>query len=343
MSHQEAEITFPVSCLDMRGAIATARELWALPLAQQYVIDFKPLRWVEPFGMLYFSRQLRAFSDSRKPAKCRAVNYEKQGYAAHMGFFQAFGLNVGKELGEVAGTDRYIPITELNIRGLHIEAGGSDVDVREVIEHRCAQLASVLTHNEGGAIQSTLSYSLREIFRNVVEHSRADSIWFAAQYWPTKQLVELSILDEGIGIRAGLSRNPHLSIQNDEDAIRLALLPGISGIAFEGGPRLRNDEWANSGYGLFMTSQLCARGGSFMLCSGERGILLDGNRDEAFDVAFSGTAIRLGIFVPEVQSLNAALEGLRRRGREIAGELAHAANLSASMSSRMLAKDFPSS
>ncbi|MEM5434723.1 hypothetical protein [Paraburkholderia diazotrophica] len=329
-----------VKRLDLNGAIAAARELEGFPEAPLYVIDFGSLEWTEPFGLLFFARKLRKFADGRKPSRCRAINFQEHAYAAHMGFFQSFGLDFGKDPGEALGNTRYIPITSMRIDDLEREAASDYVDVRDTIEARCASLATVLTHSEGGALQHTLGYSLREIFRNVLEHSQADAIWYAAQYWPTKGLVELSILDEGVGIRQSLSRNPHLSIRNDEDALRYALLPGVSGAAFRGGPRQRRDEWANSGYGLFMTSQICARGGNFVICSGASGMLLENGVEKSLAVNIAGTALRLQIHVPELCALNEALEDLRKRGAAIAGELRHNANLTASMSSRMLSKDF---
>lgn len=337
-----AVVTFPVKCLDLDGSLEAARDLWALPTGADYVIDFGPLKWLEPFGMLYFARQLRTFADQRKPSRCQAINHHNHGYAAHMGFFQSFGLKFGNEAGAASGSTVYIPITELNIRTLHIEAGQSQVLVQEIIERHCAKLAAVLARNEGGALQHTLGYSLREILRNVIEHSNADSIWYAAQYWPAKQLVELSILDQGLGVRTTLSRNPHLGINNDEDAMRLALKPGVSGRAYEGGPKLRDDAWANSGYGLFMTSQICARGGSFAVCSGDRGLLLTAEDEKVFDAGFAGTAIRLCIYVPEVRALNEALTEFSKRGAALTEQSGKSTGMTASMSSRMLAKDFSS-
>ncbi|WP_063888780.1 hypothetical protein [Burkholderia stagnalis] len=334
------ELVLKVRRLDLNGAVETSRELCLFPEASLYTIDFGPLEWVEPFGLLFFARQLRIFSDRRKPNRCRAINHHVHGYAAHMGFFQSFGLDFGNDPGEAPGNTRYVPITSSRIADLEREAVENCVDVRDVIERKCATLATVLTHNEEGDVQNTLGYSLREIFRNVLEHSQADTIWYAAQYWPSKEVVELSILDQGVGVRKSLSRNPHLSIHDDEDAIRFALLPGVSGVAFRGAPRQRRDVWANSGYGLFMTSQLCSRGGSFMICSGTSGLLLKNGVESKFPVDFEGTALRLQIYVPQIRGLNEELEDLRKRGATIAGELRHTANLTASLSSRMLSKDF---
>lgn len=327
------EVRFPVVRLDLQGALRAAIELSILPGADCYAIDFSPLEWIEPFGMLYFARQLRTFADRVKPARCRAIGHERHGYAAHMGFFQSFGLSFGNDPGQAAGNDRYIPITSIRIRDLHIEACQSGVDVREILEQRARQMARVLSHGESGQVEVTLAYSLREILRNVIEHANADEVWYAAQYWPAKRLVELSILDQGWGVRKALSRNPHLAINSDEEAIRLSLLPGISGVAFEGQQRARNDAWANSGYGLFMTSQLCARGGSFLLCSGSTALSQEGGREVLMQADFRGTAIRMCLFVPEIGALGPVLSELNKKGTAIAGELQYPANLTASRSS----------
>jgi len=198
------------------------------------------------------------------------------------------------------------------------------------------KLAGVLVRENSGPVYETLGYSLREIFRNVLEHSEADAIWYAAQYWPTKGWVELSILDEGVGIAATLRRNPHLKITSDADALQYALLPGISGVAYKGGPKQRKDPWANSGYGLFMTSQLCLRGGTFVIISGNGGLLLQNHEQSKLESELRGTAIRLQFHVPDIKDLSGALEQLRERGAEIAGTLKQSANISASMSSRMI-------
>jgi hypothetical protein len=341
MTDTTDEVKFYVDRLDLEGALAASRKLWELPEHTSYLIDFSQLSWIEPFGMLYFARQLRAFVDARKPAKCRVAGHEKHGYAAHMGFFQSFGLNFGKDAGEAPGSTAYIPITELKLRELHVEAGQRQLEVQEIIEERCSRLATVLSRSKDGPLHETLTFSLREILRNVAEHSNADSIWYAAQYWSKKNLVELSILDQGLGIRKTLSRNPHLTINSDEDALRLSLLPGVSGRAYVGGPKLRNDEWANSGYGLFMTSQICAKGGSFVICSGADGLQLTKDGERKLNVGFDGTAIRLCISTLEVESLNDALTKLNEQGKAITQDQPAATRLTASMASRMLSDKFP--
>ena len=140
----------------------------------------------------------------------------------------------------------------------------------EIIEGEARRIAYMLTRSDDGAITETLTYAVREIMRNVVEHGQASHIWYAAQYWPTKNKVEVSILDEGVGLLPSLSRNPRLHVDSNQKAIILALQPGVSGIPKE--KRRRSDGgWVNSGYGLFMTSSLCQAGGDFTICNGALG------------------------------------------------------------------------
>lgn len=68
--------------------------------------------------------------------------------------------------------------------------------------------------------------------RNVVEHSKLDLIEYCGQYWPSRHMVEVAILDVGNGVRRGLRHNPYLNISSDRDALHLALLPWVSGKRF---------------------------------------------------------------------------------------------------------------
>jgi hypothetical protein len=330
-----ATLTLPKR-LDLQGALNAAAALRGLPTNERCRLDFSEIKFVEPFGMLYFATVLRHFRRSNSSIRFVAEGYKQHHYAAHMGFFKAFGLDFGNEPGEAPGSTQYAPITPLAIAELRHEAINKQEDERETIERRAMALATLLIRQDSGPLQETLSYSLREIFRNVLEHSGADTIWYAAQYWPEKCEVELCILDEGIGIGQSLRRNPHLTIQTDHDAIDFALLPGISGVAFRGGPKQRKDPWANSGYGLFMISQLCRRGGSFVAISGNGGVKVSEAGEERFDCRMDGTAIRLQLQTDRIGALGASLEELRSLGAKIAGDLRQEANITASMSSRML-------
>lgn len=78
-------------------------------------------------------------------------------------------------------------------------------------------MAAMLCGSDSGAVFDTLTYSVRELMRNVVEHSEAKQFGICAQYWPTKGRVEVAILDRGIGLRESLKNNPHLDVTDDKE------------------------------------------------------------------------------------------------------------------------------
>lgn len=122
------------SRLDLKGALDVSAQIAELPEADGYIFDFSKLEFLEPFGMLFFSSQLRRFRQHHLNCRFKAVHYRKQSYAAHMGFFQAFGLNYGKEPGEAPGSLQYVPITCLDLNELRKDAFKNYEDARETIE-----------------------------------------------------------------------------------------------------------------------------------------------------------------------------------------------------------------
>ncbi|QPZ92318.1 ATP-binding protein [Thioclava electrotropha] len=265
------------------------------------------------------------------------MNYEHHGYAANLGFFKSFGLNHGKEPGEAAGSSRYIPIRDLNVAQIKDEAVDRFLEVGDVIEERAAELAKILTQDEAGDLQDTLTYSIREIMRNVVEHSKSENIHVCAQYWPSRHEVEVGIVDDGIGVHAALTSNPAHDDLGEKEALELSLMPGISGNPMAGKGR---NEWNNSGYGLYMTNRICRNGGHFLICSGGHGIELSQDGKENFETSFQGTAIRLFIDTRNLTDLRGRLAEFAEDGRAAAKELAGANDSRASTASQMLRRDF---
>ncbi len=96
---------------------------------------------------------------------------------------------------------------------------------------------------------STIKYIIGELVRNVLEHSYAkDGAVVAAQYFKNTNKISLAICDTGIGLWRGLKIwHP----RTDEEAIRLALTPGVSGTTLrEGGTS------ENAGAGLFFIKSI---------------------------------------------------------------------------------------
>lgn len=236
----------------------------AINLKDECLFDFATLSHVEPLSMAIVSSEIKRSIQKNPNIRFLATNYKRHEYAAHMGFFQAFGLDYGKKPGEANGSSTYIPLTILNAEKLREEALENYEHIGDVLEKRSNELARILVREEDTELVKTLTFSLREIMRNVVEHSESQILEYCAQYWPSKNKVEIVVLDAGIGIKNSLSNNPYLTIETDRDAIHQALLPSISGKMYKGIKRRSSDVWQNSGFGLYMANRICRNGGSFL-------------------------------------------------------------------------------
>ena len=337
-------IAIKVPLLTLDNAISFSSELFQLPDSEEYVFDFSNMDWVEPFGMLYLSSQISKYRRLKNSSKFYAINHAHCDYAGHMGFFKTFGLSFGKQQGEARGSWNYIPITSVKVDNLINGANQNWEHIGETIERRSHRLACVLTRQPSGNLVDTLKYSFCEIIRNIVEHSNSGFINYCAQYWPSQNIVEVSILDTGIGIRQSLSGNPFLkNINSDKEALHKSLLPGISGKMYKGKKVQPHNHWQNAGFGLYMTSRLCRNSGSFFICSGDAGILLIGKTKTLYNTNFSGTVLRLTLNTQSIDYLSTSLAKFSREGQEFAKMLKGVGNISASAASLMLTEDFKKS
>lgn len=289
-----------------------------VPPANSYILDLSQVGHVEPFGMLLLSAVIRRFVKLRRAdepgVKIQARGHGSNSYAAHMGLYQSFGLAFGKAPGQANGGPNYLPITAISVAEL--QAAHQGMLIGEAITEHAKKLAQVLLQQSSGPAFSHVAYALTEIMRNVVEHSGSDRIWYAAQHWPTKKNVELAILDDGIGIRTALGRNPRHRLETDKDAIVRALEKEVTGTRPPTDEELmQGDSWRNTGYGLYIVSNLCREHGAFTLCSGTAGVHLEPARVFAHDVRHDGTAIRMRLSTERNDQLSAIIARLTKDDR----------------------------
>jgi hypothetical protein len=309
----------------------------------EYVLDFGRTKMVEPFGMLLISSEIQRCMSGHERAGFSCVNFAHMTYAGHMGFFKSFGLDFGKQPGQAAGGKNYIPMTIFETEALVNEAIASGREVGDEIESQSKRLAETLIGQDSGDVFETLSYSIRELMRNVVEHAQTDRLGICSQYWPSKGRAEVAIVDRGIGLRKSLAGNPHIDASTDKSAINYALMPAVSGKAFKGAPRRRSrSPWANSGFGLYMTSRICRNGGNFFVASGDTGMLLTAGKEgkRYFGTSLTGTAIRMVIRTDQLAGLKEALARYRDEGFLIQQKYKEIVSIDPSSASLMLSEDF---
>jgi hypothetical protein len=307
--------------------------------SREFVFDFQGKGLDTPFGMLFLSSAIKEFIHKHSDVECKPVNFEEHGYASHMGYFQACGFEIGNLPGEARGNDTYLPITVIPITELKEQAKNEIRHVGDVIEDHSRKLSTILLRRETGPLADILTYTFREMLRNILEHSQSKTLAFCAQYRKKANQAEIAILDTGIGIRAALSNNPYLKIDGDHDALNLALMPGISGKMFKGIKRDPYDGWQNSGYGLFAVSRLCGHGGKFTICSGDTALALKPDKKEYHQSMHQGTALRIILSAAEIKNAKSTLARIMEEGDKQAHELG-IAEAQASAASKMLSSEF---
>ncbi len=176
-------------------------------------------------------------------------------------------------LSRVAGKERTTIVNNAGTSGLYLDRmglyryaqtpspysyeqhdeSGRFVPIREIRtpEEQSRFIADIipLLHLDADKSQA-IKYVIGELVRNVLEHSGSRSGAFvAAQYRVRSNVISFGVCDTGIGLRASLSR--YRDPKDDLEAIRLALMPGVSGTTNrEGG----NEN--NAGAGLFIVKSL---------------------------------------------------------------------------------------
>ncbi len=324
--------------MDLPTLFAFVRELDYYAMHDRLQLEFASGNtFFPPFSMLLLACKLKSLRDKNAGLTITCSGHLLHAYPAHMGFFRLLGVDHGKDVGEAHGSENYLPITELNKDELFEQPMDQYQEIPDLIQRTADRLALVIARDRevNGDMYDVLSYSVREVMRNVFEHSGATKLYYCAQYWPRSNKVEFAVADFGMGIRRGLGTNPNFRFPTDKQAIEYSLLPSVSGKTHL--PRTSNT-WFNSGYGLYMTNRLARNGGNFVLASGTTAIHLSRKTKTNYQTSFPGTALRFNMDVNEIGSVQKRLTEFRADGAEIAKSIAGSGNRPPSAMSLLLAR-----
>ncbi len=297
--------------LDAEAALRLANGLDAHRAAPEAILDFTGLRSVEPFGLLYAGAALRTFFRDREYSGvgARGVHAGEPAheYLAHIGFFQWLGIGVGKPPGAVPGGATWLPVTTITRADLNQRMAETGKPLSSVIHNECECLARLVTQSHQLKVYTPLAYCMREVIRNVFEHAHTDRCVLCAQKC-TDASVELAVIDQGRGIRRSLEER--FKLDSDEEALRCALQPGVSR-NLSSDP---HDPWGNSGFGLFVISELGRELGVFRLVSGNAALHLAAGACHVETAGYCGTAIQLRVRRPSGVNMTSFIESIIARG-----------------------------
>lgn len=175
-------------------------------------------------------------------------------YAWRMRLFEHLGVGYQTVRQEHEEAGRFVPVTQVR----------NNDEIRGVI----ADLSALLHLDEDPDSLAAVRYCVSELIRNTVEHSgSSDGAFVCAQNYVdgSPPRVSIAVADCGIGIPEHLGAVYAKARDNDREALRLAMQPGISGVlkGMYGAPD-------NAGAGLFFTRAIAkGTGGYFLLASGD--------------------------------------------------------------------------
>lgn len=180
--------------------------------------------------------------------KCERLEAKSKHYLERMGLFKFLGIKSEIVIEEHEPAGRFIPLTEINDSG----------ELTKFITDMIPLLHVGPKHAE------PIKYIISELVRNVLEHSRSDhGAVVSAQFYKKSNTIRIGIADTGVGIKNTI--NISHGAPTHMEAIRLALIPGITGTTRkEGGTEF------NAGAGLFFIKSIAkVNRDFFMIYSGD--------------------------------------------------------------------------
>lgn len=238
------------------------------------IIDFNWTSFLRPYKLAVvsaFVETLRTKYDVR--VMCININHRNKGYISRMDFFEEMGCNYDEDFTRHDATGKFIPInrvTEENRYNLPTE-------LVKIIKYQWVGI-----HKD---IVSTLDWTIYEIIDNMFNHSESKIDGFVtAQYYPTKNEIDLSFIDCGIGIANRLRQNQQYCEITTPQALELAIQKGVT-----------VNQITNAGAGLYYTKRVIEENeGNIWIHSGDAQLRATGYSTEIDKSHYwSGTIIRL--------------------------------------------------
>lgn len=323
--------------LKLNDSLEFLNELHQITLSDESEVcfNFSHSNKFDPLPMLIVGSSIRQFRNIYPDIRFRITEPVTLGcgYGKNMGFFKYISpkLQIGKMPGEAQGSENYIPITCIDINELQHSESAYDnktyISAEDAIEAESGKLAEIIDRGNL-ELHILLTYLIREMIRNTPEHANTEKVWICGQYWPSYKLAEIAISDEGIGIYQSMTQNAiHKNyILDNESALKWSLKAGISE-SFSPLSKYHNDDdhWSNSGFGLYMASEICKKmNGSFCLISYGNYVLIDNTNSKYDKTYYNGTAVRIRISTDKILNAHEVINQIALQGEREAHKIKNA-------------------
>ena len=236
-------------------------------------IDFSNLCSCTPSGVLLTSSVIKNFQKKNPKMKIN-FHIDKENistiHASNMRFFSTIDekqeIDKGIEIDKIK--DQFIPITKFHFYDYTKSWMYSHMTPLQYIEYEARTFARALATTENQ--ENLLAFIINEIMRNSEQHAGVDYVWICGQNFKDRNIIEIAILDEGIGYKRRLEKIFKTKINSDEKAIKMASRPIIGEVHSNN----IEDEENEIGVGMHVVSEICnSLKGSFSVVSGNTAII----------------------------------------------------------------------
>lgn len=312
------DVRFPTS-KDFEALCDFSHSVDRLHVCEKLRFTTGHVRFFTPTSMIFLAKTCRKRSRKHKTEDISYLGLNRHGYANNLGFSDALSLK-GKPYPQGAfGGETYIPMSAFRRDELEETAMKIDGALGDAIQEKCEDIARVVSQRRTPELQEVLANSFREIFRNSFEHSGKDAAVFCVQYWPKLDLVEICIADRGMGVTASLEENKYLPSYSDDEAISVALMPGVSSKAWRHRKKksAQKSEWDNSGYGLFFAHQLFGSLGSFGIASGNSALEIKDGVLKEYKCDVEGTLVSMQLKLSNEDAIQKTISNVKKTAAKV--------------------------
>ncbi|MBU2476361.1 hypothetical protein KKG83_02725 [Candidatus Micrarchaeota archaeon] len=182
-----------------------------------------------------------------KPIHCEEIEAKSKPYFARMGLLSYLSSAQEIQIRKHEESGRFIPLRTIK----------NNDDLKKLLED-----INPIFHGKEEQVE-TVNYVLSELIRNVFEHSLSNigAVVCVQNFKASKKnekpnRISIGVADTGIGIKKSLSES--YPTNNDLEAIKLALTPGVTGRT-----RIPGGTEQNAGAGLFFIKSIAKVNGNF--------------------------------------------------------------------------------
>ncbi|MCF6281460.1 MAG: STAS domain-containing protein [Candidatus Polarisedimenticolaceae bacterium] len=266
-------------------------------------LDASQVSFVDPTGLCLLAAICKQLTEEERRVELVNIDLNLEGYLARMDLFRECGIeykecftrqNQAHSLVELRRIDERNEVNGVSNR-IARSIVGSMPDYNPNSE---PDEMTGFRHLE--QTEQSLSYMFTELLENALTHGRRAgyinaSVWVCSQYYRSSKLIRIGVVDNGCGLLASLRNNSETELNNHYDAVRNALIPGVTCNRELG---LDGFDSVNQGLGLSVIDRIIQlTGGRALYASGDAAIEKVRDNARHSDIpAWNGTII--GIEVP---------------------------------------------